>query len=127
MDRAQEIESGCAMSRTPWREFRIHEGTPAKMVAVVEAKVKHARRGNPNWGRPAPDSAALALQAQPTAFERFVAERQIPEAMFAESRELRLWVGKNFTQRYVPESLLLAYGLNDRVNRAFERRGAATI
>jgi hypothetical protein len=43
-----------------------------------------------------PESRLLA--AAPTAFERFVAERQIPEEMFATSRELRLWVGKNLTQ-----------------------------
>jgi hypothetical protein len=33
-------------------------------------------------------------EAAPTAFESFVAERQIPEEMFTTSRELRLWVGE---------------------------------
>jgi hypothetical protein len=84
------------------------------------------RKGNPNWGRPAPDSASLALQAQPTAFERFIAEHQIQESSWTRSSRVRDWVRKNWRSRYVPESLLNAMGLDgDKLPASFFRDDSA--
>lgn len=104
-----------------WKEFRVNPAKTSPEFVAPAAPAKTKRRGNPNWGKMAtPESRLLA--DTPTAFERFVAECQIPEASWTRSARVREWVRKNWRQRYVPESLLEAMGLDgDKLPASFFR------
>ena len=59
------------------------------------------KRGNPNWGRPIPPTAALA-----TEFELRVRQLQLTPEMYTSSVELRNWCRQNRNRVYIPEWLL---------------------
>jgi hypothetical protein len=65
------------------------------------------RRGNPNWGKaegPGP------LVISPTSFERAVEEFRLTPDQFVDSARLREWARSNKNSKYVPETLLEAWG-----------------
>jgi hypothetical protein len=63
-------------------------------------------RGNPNWGK---DQSEVAL---PTvcAFELKVAELGLTPDQYTRSMELRAWAFAHKNTRYIPETLLKAWG-----------------
>jgi hypothetical protein len=64
------------------------------------------KAGNPNWGKPdQPIAAGL------TAFEMKVVELNLAPDQYLGSLELRSWSAAHKNTRYVPESLLKAWGL----------------
>jgi len=61
------------------------------------------RRGNPNWGRPAPVLA--------TEFEKQVQQLGLTKQTWAGSTQLRNWCQRNRNRCYIPEWLLGAWGI----------------
>ena len=64
------------------------------------------RRGNPNWGKPAPVGPVLA-----TEFEVQVRHLGLAKETFAGSTQLRKWCELNRNRRYIPEWLLGVWGI----------------
>ena len=67
----------------------------------------HKRRGNPNWGKP---EAPGPVEISPTSFERAVDELQLTPDQYVHSTRLREWARFNKNSKYVPETLLAAWG-----------------
>lgn len=66
------------------------------------------RRGNPNWGkfeRPA------AVMPTVTEFEQTVRKFNLQPDEYVNSEHLREWAAQNCQSKYIPESLLKAWGL----------------
>jgi hypothetical protein len=63
-----------------------------------------SRKGNPNWGKPE--------QVEPlvTEFEKKVIELNLQPDQYVGSSELRGWAARVKNTRYIPESLLQAWG-----------------
>lgn len=64
------------------------------------------KAGNPNWGKPEVAASVPTI----TEFEKLALELNLTPDMYVRSEELRLWVAKNRSIRYVPEPLLEAWG-----------------
>ena len=64
------------------------------------------KRGNPDWGRFIPFPPAL-----PTEFEMEVRRLRLTKQMYVCSGELRRWCDRNRNRVYVPEWLLVAWGM----------------
>jgi hypothetical protein len=67
---------------------------------LISRSMSH-RRGNPNWGRPAPPAPAIA-----TEFEIIVRQLRLIPEIYASSPELKRWCERNRNRCYVPEWLL---------------------
>jgi len=70
------------------------------------------QRGNPNWGK------AKSLTAVPrilTAFEQTVRNFNLQPAQYLQSEALRDWAQRNRDSKYIPESLLKAWGIRQKV------------
>ena len=67
----------------------------------------HKRRGNPNWCKP---DAPGPVEITPTSFERAVEELQLTPDQYVHSTRLREWARFNKNSKYVPETLLAAWG-----------------
>jgi len=67
------------------------------------------RRGNPNWGKPLPQSFSSPAV---TEFEKQIRHLKLNERNFAGSDQLRLWCEQNKNRFYVPESLLKHWGIS---------------
>jgi hypothetical protein len=65
------------------------------------------RRGNPNWGKAAPYTAA-----GPSSFETVVKTLGLVPRQFEASVSLKDWVLKNKHNKYVPQELLQAWGMD---------------
>ena len=63
------------------------------------------RRGNPNWGKAAPYTAA-----GPSSFESVVKALGLSPRQYAASLPLKDWVAKNKHNKYVPQDLLQVWG-----------------
>jgi hypothetical protein len=79
---------------------------------AVNSSQRIRRRGNPNWGR------ALNLSDIPnipSEFERLVIHLGLrtTQQQLA-SRQLRDWARRNYRTRYIPENLIIRWGLADR-------------
>jgi hypothetical protein len=66
-----------------------------------------ARRGNPNWGK----DSATAVPPTVCAFDLKVRELGLSADQYIRSAELRAWAAAHKSTRYIPESLLKAWGL----------------
>jgi hypothetical protein len=64
------------------------------------------RRGNPNWGKP----EVSGLEISPTLFERAVEELKLTPDQYVHSAQLREWARLNKNSKFVPETLLAAWG-----------------
>jgi hypothetical protein len=65
------------------------------------------RRGNPNWGKL---DARVPTVISPTSFERAVEEFELTPDQFVQSAQLREWAHNNKNSKYIPETLLEAWG-----------------
>ncbi len=65
------------------------------------------RRGNPNWGKPAPYVNGSSVSA----FESLVKSLGLSPDQYENSHKLREWVDKNKDHKYVPLNLLEAWGI----------------
>lgn len=63
------------------------------------------KRGNPNWGK-----LQMGVPAAVVEFERAVREFKLRPEQYAESSRLREWASHNMGSKYIPESLLKAWG-----------------
>jgi hypothetical protein len=67
------------------------------------------KRGNPNWGKPELHSALLV---QPNSFEQVVKKLRLSPTEYESSIQLQDWARNNKDQKYVPSTLLQAWGLD---------------
>lgn len=65
------------------------------------------RRGNPNWGKPEPIGPVVPTV---TSFEQVVKEFKLTPDQYVRSTRLREWARRNRNSKYIPESLLEAWG-----------------
>jgi hypothetical protein len=65
------------------------------------------RRGNPNWGKP---EVSGPVKISPTLFERAVEELKLTPDQYVHSAQLREWARFNKNSKFVPETLLAAWG-----------------
>jgi hypothetical protein len=70
------------------------------------------RRGNPNWGKPEQSGTLLPTA---TEFEQAVRKFNLEPDEYVNSVRLREWAQQNRYFKYVPESLLRAWGLEVRI------------
>ena len=80
------------------------------------------RRGNPNWGKPVPSGPVVPTV---TPFEEAVKQLKLQPDQYVHSTRLREWASRNKNSKFIPESLLQAWGLEaDQFLRAlrFSRR-----
>jgi hypothetical protein len=66
------------------------------------------RRGNPNWGKTESFAATPKLL---TAFEQTVRDFNLQPEQYRQSEALREWAQRNCSCKYIPESLLKAWGI----------------
>jgi hypothetical protein len=77
-------------------------------VTFTEGKSFMAkRRGNPNWGKPEPIGPVVPTV---TSFEQVVKEFKLTPDQYVRSTRLREWARRNRNSKYIPESLLEAWG-----------------
>ena len=65
------------------------------------------RRGNPNWGKRVPFSSVIPTLS---AFEDAVRELNLRPDQYVHFKRLREWAWRNRNSKFVPESLLEAWG-----------------
>ncbi len=65
------------------------------------------RRGNPNWGKPVPFGPAIPTA---TSFEEAVKKLKLRPEQYVHSTRLREWAQRNKNSKFIPESLLKAWG-----------------
>jgi hypothetical protein len=65
------------------------------------------KRGNPNWGKPLPFGPVVPAVS---AFEESVKELKLQPDQYVHSRRLREWARRNKSFKFIPESLLQAWG-----------------
>jgi hypothetical protein len=66
------------------------------------------KRGNPNWGKP---EVNIIPYSAASSFEEVVRKLRLSPAEYEGSIQLKAWVQKNKDQKYVPSSLLQAWGV----------------
>jgi len=67
------------------------------------------KRGNPNWGKPELHST---LFVRPNSFEEVVKKLRLSPTEYESSIQLQDWARNNKDQKYVPSTLLQAWGLD---------------
>ena len=65
------------------------------------------RKGNPNWGKPVPSGPVLPMA---TSFEEAVKKLKLRPDQYVHSTRLREWARQNRNSKFIPESLLQAWG-----------------
>ena len=65
------------------------------------------RRSNPNWGEPMPSGPVLPTA---TSFEEAVKKLKLRPDQYVHSTRLREWARRNKDSKFIPESLLQAWG-----------------
>lgn len=76
---------------------------------------------NPNWGQPMNLTQKYG-SANVCAFDKLTEQLQLQPEQYAQSSALRAWVKTNRNRRYVPEWLLLAWGLEVDTHGVFSTR-----
>ena len=66
------------------------------------------RRGNPNWGKPVPFGLMVHSVSS---FEEAVKKLRLKPDQYVHSERLREWAQRNKNSKFIPESLLLAWGI----------------
>jgi hypothetical protein len=67
----------------------------------------YSRHGNPNWGKPEPP---WPVTPTVTEFEQVVGKLKLRPNEYINSTDLKEWAYRNKNVKYVPESLLEAWG-----------------
>ena len=80
------------------------------MTKPIPLPVLKRRRGNPNWGQ-----AWLPVPNLPTEFELQVKRLGLVKGQYVGSNELKRWCERNRNRLYVPECLLEACGMQDKL------------
>lgn len=75
------------------------------MISIYEV-LKLVRKGNPNWGKPYGD-----VPSMPSSFEEMVQRLKLSEDEYRSSIPLKEWAQKNKDSKYIPQSLLKAWGI----------------
>ena len=65
------------------------------------------RRGNPNWGKPEMNGPAIPTISE---FEQVAREFNLKPEQYIHSTQLREWASRNRNSKFIPESLLEAWG-----------------
>ena len=65
------------------------------------------KRGNPSWGKPEPFGPAVPTVSS---FEEAVKELKLRPEQYVHSQSLREWALRNKDSKFIPESLLRAWG-----------------
>ena len=65
------------------------------------------RRGNPNWGKAVPSGPVVPTV---TSFEEAVKQLKLQPDQYVCSTRLREWARRNRNSKFIPESLLQAWG-----------------
>jgi hypothetical protein len=82
------------------------------------------RRGNPNWGKPEPFGPVVPAVSS---FEEAVKELKLPPDQYVHSERLREWAQRNKNSKFIPESLLKAWGFEpDQGHRVVQFRDVRT-
>lgn len=81
------------------------------------------RGGNPNWGSP-----NVPVVLRPTEFEQQVEKLSLGQAEYRTSPQLKDWCRRNARVRYVPEYLLVLWGIhvNDSLSQPIAEYTVAT-
>ena len=66
------------------------------------------RRGNPNWGKPEPNGPVIPTI---TEFEKVTHEFNLQPDQYIRSIQLREWASRNKNSKFIPETLLKAWGI----------------
>jgi hypothetical protein len=82
-------------------------GPSPNSLHVEEDQAMAKRRGNPNWGKPEPIGPVVPTV---TSFEQVVKEFKLTPDQYVRSTRLREWARRNKNSKYIPESLLEAWG-----------------
>jgi len=80
----------------------VNRGTLGKAQRVAK------KRGNPNWGKPEVNTVPYAGVSS---FEDVVKKLRLSPTEYESSVQLKDWVRKNKDHKYVPSTLLQAWGL----------------
>jgi hypothetical protein len=67
------------------------------------------RRGNPNWGKPLRFGPVVSMV---TSFEEAVKGLKLQPDQYLHSTRLREWARRNKNSKFIPESLLQAWGFD---------------
>jgi len=70
------------------------------------------QHGNPNWGKP--DLSGVGTPTL-TEFEQIVIKFDLKPDEYVNSKYLREWAQRNKQSKYIPESLLKAWGLDVQI------------
>jgi hypothetical protein len=89
-------------------ETREHARDIAVNACNKKRKVDMGRRGNPNWGKP---EAFGPVVITASSFETAVKELKLEPDEYVQSVRLREWARRNKNSKFIPESLLQAWGL----------------
>jgi hypothetical protein len=65
------------------------------------------RKGNPNWGKPVAFGPVIPTV---TSFEEAVKELELQPDQYLHSTRLLEWARRNKNSKFIPESLLQAWG-----------------
>jgi predicted metal-binding protein len=85
---------------------RSSPGRPVRLDKRIN-RFMAKRRGNPNWGKPEPIGPVVPTV---TSFEQVVKEYKLTPDQYVRSTRLREWARRNKNSKYIPESLLEAWG-----------------
>lgn len=66
------------------------------------------RRGNPNWGKP---EMMIPVVPTNTEFQRVASEFNLQPDEYISSTQLREWASRNKNSKFIPETLLKAWGI----------------
>ena len=80
------------------------------------------RRGNPNWGKPEPIGPVVPTV---TSFEQVVKEFKLTPDQYVRLTRLREWARRNRNSKYIPEALLEALGIRNRIY--FVKQGSSVL
>jgi hypothetical protein len=67
------------------------------------------RRGNPNWGKPEMNGAVVPTV---TEFQQVARDFNLQPDQYVDSTRLREWASRHRNSRYIPETLLKAWGID---------------
>src|SRR3982074_2543644 len=94
----------------PWLIFKERMSRGDDLWQINDEEVsrgREKRRGNRNWGKPEPIGPVVPTV---TSFEQVVKEFKLTPDQYVRSTRLREWARRNKNSKYIPESLLEAWG-----------------
>ena len=68
-------------------------------------------KGNRSWGKPSED-----ILNTPSSFEQIVRQLKLAEKEYRSSTALKQWAQKHKDSKYVPQDLLEAWGISEKLS-----------